>query len=490
MKSESVQTEEQGRGAFAYPSPSLFSLSQAAHWISARLIGADAAVAGVGSDSRRLRPGELFVALRGPHFDGHDYAPQAAGAAGLLVSRELATSLPQLLVADTRAALGALAAAWRATLPGRVVGVTGSNGKTTTKEMIAAVLGQVGSVAATRGNLNNAIGVPLTLLAARDQDFLVVEMGASHRGEIAGLSAIARPDVALITNAGRAHLEGFGSLEGVARAKGEILAGLGTDGTCVLNADDPWLPLWRDLAGRRRVLTFGCGGSGLLPRPRSNGYARLPAAPTVALEALDGPLRLDEVGFHSRLRLRTPRGPLVLELALAGPHNLMNALAAVAVAEALGLDPGAVQAGLSAVRPVIGRFQPLPGPAGARLIDDSYNANPDSVRAALAVLQGLPGRRWLVLGDLAELGMEAAALHRGLGHEARAAGLERLWAVGPLSAEAVAAFGAGGRHFPDREALADGLADALGPQDLVLVKGSRSAAMDQVVKALCARDRG
>jgi UDP-N-acetylmuramoyl-tripeptide--D-alanyl-D-alanine ligase len=470
----------------------LFSLSQVSRWISARHIGADAAVAGVGCDSRRLQPGELFVALRGPHFDGHDYAPQAAagGVVGLLVERELATPLPQLLVADTRIALGALAAAWRATLPGRVVGVTGSNGKTTTKEMIAAVLGQAGSIAATQGNLNNAIGLPLTLLATRDQDFLVVELGANHRGEIAELSAIARPDLALITNAGRAHLEGFGSLEGVARAKGEILEGLAADGICVLNAEDPWFPLWRELAAHRQIITFGWDESGSLPHSLGQASSRSEAAPTVALEALEVPLGLDDSGFHSRLRLRTPRGPLLLELALAGRHNLMNALAAVAVAEALEVSQDAIQTGLREVRPVAGRLRPLPARSGARLIDDSYNANPDSVRAALAVLQGLPGRRWLVLGDLAELGVESATLHRGLGQEARAAGLDRLWAVGPLSAEAVAAFGAGGRHFADREALASELAEVLGPQDLVLVKGSRSAAMDQVVKALCADDRG
>lgn len=476
---------------------SLFSLSQAARWSSARLIGSDTAVTGVSSDSRQLCPGDLFVALRGPHFDGHDHVFQAAarGAVGLLVERKLKSLLPQILVADTRLALGALASAWRATLPGQVIGVTGSNGKTTTKEMLAAVLSQVGSVTATRGNLNNAIGVPLTLLGAHDQDFLVVEMGANHPGEIAELSAIARPSLALITNAGRAHLEGFGSLEGVAQAKGEILTGLETDGICVLNADDPWLPLWCGLAGQRRVVTFGCEGNAMglstadtnQPKP---SVPHLKTTPTIALVALETPLQLNKNGFHNRLRLRTPRGPLVLELALAGAHNLMNALAAVAVAEALEVDQAAIQRGLNGIRPVSGRLQPLPAKSGARLIDDSYNANPDSVRAALAVLRGLSGRRWLVLGDLAELGREAAALHRGIGREARGVGLDHLWAVGPLSAEAVAAFGTGGRHFPDREALTGELMDILGPQDLVLVKGSRSAAMDQVVKALCTGDTG
>jgi UDP-N-acetylmuramoyl-tripeptide--D-alanyl-D-alanine ligase len=453
----------------------LLTLSQAARWLEAPLIGDDAPVTAVGSDSRTLAPGELFVALTGPRFDGHDHLAQAAaaGAAGALVARRIQSPLPQILVPDTLTALGRLASAWRAARPGRVVAVTGSNGKTTTKEMIAALLGGAGPVLATRGNLNNAIGVPLSLLRARDEPFLVVEMGASHPGEIAALSALAQPDVALITNAGRAHLEGFGSLEGVARAKGEILGGLGPQGVCVINADDPWAPLWRGLAGTRRVLGFGSAEGA-----------------EIRLEAVEEPLRLDTEGFHSRVRVRTPRGPLRLELALAGHHNLLNVLASLAAAEALGLDQSQLAAGLSRLRPVPGRLCPKTSSGRAWLIDDSYNANPDSVRAALAVLLGLPGRRWLVLGDLAELGPGGEALHREIGRESRAAGLDRLWATGPLSAAAVTAFGDGGRLFADRGALAAELAPALGPQDLVLVKGSRSAAMDQVVAALCATDKG
>jgi len=448
---------------------SMFTLSQAAQWLNARLIGADVNIRGVGTDTRTLQPGELFVALSGPRFDGHEFAAQAeaAGAAALLVSRELETHLPQLLVQDTRLALGALAAAWRDTLPGRLIAVTGSNGKTTTKEMIAAILAEAGSVAFTRGNLNNDIGLPLTLLGVRDQEFVVLEMGANHAGEIAYLSDIVRPEVALITNAGRAHLEGFGSLEGVARAKGEIIGGLGSQGTFLLNADDRWAPLWRELAAATGLLTFGCD----------------PAAEVRADKTQSVP-ELDADGFHYHYDIHTPRGPLELDLALAGEHNLLNALAAVAVAEVLGIDHQAIRKGLAGLRPVPGRMRPLSGHAGSTLIDDSYNANPESVGAALALLGRLPGRRWLVLGDLGELGENEAALHGEIGVLAKEAGLNHLWAVGPLSREAVTGFGAGGRHFSDRESLVAELRDQLGAEDVVLVKGSRSAAMDLVVDAL------
>ncbi len=448
---------------------SMFPLSRAAGWLDARQIGADVVIENVGSDTRSLRPGQLFVALTGPRFDGHDFAAEAEarGAAALLVSRELETRLPQLLVPDTRLALGRLAAAWRTTLPGRVVAVTGSNGKTTTKEMIAAILAEDGSVAATRGNLNNDIGLPLTLLAAREQDYLVLEMGANHPGEIAGLSAIARPDLVLITNAGRAHLEGFGSLEGVARAKGEVIGGLSPNGTFVLNADDPHAPLWQELAAGRELLSFGRA-----------------AAADVRLDAVQQPLGLNGNGFRSRYLIHTPRGPLDLQLSLAGEHNMLNALAAVAVAETLGVAHASIHSALAALQPVAGRMQPRPGHAGSVLIDDSYNANPESVGAALAVLAGLRGRRWLVLGDLGELGTDAPALHGEIGRRAKRAGLERLWTVGPLSQEAAAGFGTGGRHFSDRATLVADLHGALGKDDVVLVKGSRSAAMELVVEAL------
>jgi len=448
---------------------SQFTLSQAAKWLHARHIGADVDVESVGADTRKLSPGQLFVALQGPNFDGHAFAEQARelGAAALLVQRELDCDLPQLLVDDTRIALGRLAAAWRSTLPGRVVAVTGSNGKTTCKEMIAAILGQAGSVAATRGNFNNDIGLPLTLLACRDEDFLVLEMGANHLGEIGYLCAIARPDLSLISNAGRAHLEGFGSLEGVARAKGEIISGTARNGAFMLNADDRFAPLWRDLAEKRRLVSFGM---------------EQPADVSVLPESLQ--LGLDAEGFRSSCRLKTPRGGMDIELRLAGRHNLMNALAAVAVAETLGIESSAIRAGLAGLQPVSGRLRPRSGVGGSRVIDDSYNANPDSLGAALDLLGQMPGRRWLVLGDMGELGPEAERFHREIGERARRAGIEHLWASGVLSEAAVNAFGDGGRHFADQEALSKTLRDELGSDDLVLVKGSRSAAMDRVCSAI------
>lgn len=447
------------------------TLTQVANWVGGRLISTtDSAISSISTDTRTIAPGALFIALQGPNFDGHDYVAQAkaAQAVGIMVEHKLATSLPQIIVPDTLFALQNLAHQWRNKLAARVVAVTGSNGKTTTKELIAKILAQVGSTAATKGNLNNAIGVPLTLLSAREEFFLVVEMGANHPGEIAILSGIAAPDVAVITNAGRAHLEGFGSIAGVANAKGEILSAVDADGTCVLNADDQWLPLWRELAGTRHIITFG----------------RNPTA-DVALEKIEVPLQLTNTGFYSRVRLRTPRGSLVLELALAGNHNFINALAAVAVAEALNISHDAVRVGLATVRPVTGRLCPQITKNGARLIDDSYNANPDSVRAALEVLSTLPAqRRWLALGDLGELGPEAVNLHKNIGEEAREAGLDYLWATGIMCYGAVTAFGPNGRHFTDKSALIVELENNLQAGDLILIKGSHSAAMDQVVSAL------
>ena len=449
----------------------MFRLDEAADWIGARLDGPDVPIYGVGTDSRRGRPGELFVALRGERFDGHQYLAQAeaAGAVAALVSHPIARTLPQLIVEDTRAGLGRLAAAWRRRFPGRVVALTGSNGKTTCKEMIAAILGHNGRVLATRGNLNNDVGMPLTLLQASNEDYLVLEMGANHAGEIAYLSAIANPDVALITNAGRAHLEGFGGPEGVARAKGEIVGGLTDQGALVIPADSPWSALWQGLAGDREVVTFGW----------------TPAA-AVRCDPDSVTSTWDDAGFRTRFLARTPWGELPLELALAGRHNVRNALAALAVAGTLGVGLDAIAAGMREVGPVAGRLQPRIGRSGLRLIDDTYNANPDSVQAAIDVLAGIAGRRWLVLGDLAELGAEAAELHGAVGRMAREAGLEHLYSVGPLSRAAAQAFGPGGRSFEDRQALVATLQAEIAPGDLVLVKGSRGAAMETVVQSLTA----
>ncbi len=454
--------------------PLPWTLGHAAALVGGRIRGSDLVFRGVGIDSRHDLSGRLFVALRGDRFDGHDFAAAAMdrGAVALMVERPLDLALPQWLVADTRLALGRLAAAHRDAFAGRVVALTGSNGKTTTKEMIAAILGQVGQVRATRGNLNNDIGLPLTLLEAGDEDFLVLEMGANHPGEIAYLTDIARPEVAAITNAGRAHLEGFGSLEGVARAKGEIVQGLREDGTFIFPVDSPWAGLWQELAGSKTCLT--CGPPGL-------------AAVGTDLTAVK--IHWDDAGFRTRFQVWAPGQKLDLELGLAGSHNIRNALVAVAVALALDLAPAvileAIAAGLSAMKPLPGRLFPRTGTGGLRLIDDSYNANPDSVLAAIAVLQDLPGRHVLVLGDLGELGPGATDLHRHLGIAAREAGLDALYTVGTLSAEAAAGFGNRARHFADQAQLIKALRQDLAASDRVLVKGSRRSAMERVADALC-----
>ncbi len=448
-----------------------FTLSELARRLPAVLHGADAEVGGVSSDSRDLKPGDLFVALHGPRFDGHDFLEQAAraGAAGALVDRRTSEALPCLGVEDTRLGLGRLGSLWRQAADARVVAVTGSNGKTTVKEMLAAILARVGDTLATRGNLNNDIGLPLTLCRLQEERFAVVELGANHPGEIGYLSRIARPQVAVINNAGRAHLEGFGTLEGVARAKGEIVEGLAADGVLVFNADDPHAPVWREMAGERRQVTFG------VAQPAEV------SSPAGSLELTWG-----EEGFRSRFEVRIGgEEAFTVTLALTGAHNRMNALAAIAAAHALGVPRQAMVEGLASLEPVAGRLAPRQGSGGVRVVDDSYNANPDSVRMAVAVLGSAPGRKLLVLGDLGELGAEAEALHRELGHHIRAQGVDLLFTCGALSRATAESFGVGARHFHSREALVEHLLSLLQPGDTVLVKGSRAAAMEQVVEALC-----
>ncbi len=448
---------------------SVLQLSELAAMLHGRLSGSDRRFDGVSTDSRTLRAGELFVALRGPHFDGHDYlaAAHERGAAGALVERPAAVELTTVEVEDTLRALGELAMQWRLRCPARVVAITGSNGKTTLKEMTAAILGVRGAVLATRGNLNNAIGVPLTLCRLRDEPFAVIEMGANHTGEIDYLSRLARPDVAVLNNAGRAHLEGFGSLEAVAHAKAEIVNGLDPDGTFVFNADDRFAGLWRELGSGFRQWTFG------VVQPAD-----------VSSPAGDYQVVWQDDRFEARFPVLCAQGEVELRLGLAGEHNRMNALAAIAASLAAGADLADAQRGLARLKPVPGRLCPLAGVNGSRLIDDSYNANPDSVIAALRVLAAAPGRRTLVLGDLAELGDAATELHRQLGGYAAAAGIDRLVTFGTLSRHAGEGFGGEHRHYTDRAVLVDELLEGLSAEDSVLVKGSRSARMDEVVELL------
>ena len=458
-------------------------LSEAARVLKAEHLGRDAEFAGVSTDSRALQRDNLFVALHGPHFDGHAFLDQAMqrGAAAALVDRAVETALPNVRVQDTRSGLGELAAAWRArhTLP--LVAVTGSNGKTTVKEMIATILGQHGPLLVTQGNLNNDIGVPLTLLRLEAAHrYAVIEMGANHSGEIAYLTRIARPTVALITNAGPAHLEGFGSIEGVARAKGEIYQGLGADGVAVVNNDDAYAPLWRELASAHRVMTFGLVAPGR-PVPATLGRPCPSQAPA------DVRAEWQPAGSGSVLRLSTPVGTTAVKLPLPGRHNVMNALAAAAAALAAGAALSNIKKGLEAMQPVHGRLERTPGIKGAELIDDTYNANPASLQAALEVLEMCATRKWLVLGDMGELGADAAALHAQVGARARVAGVEALYATGALSRHAVRSFGAGSEHFANHATLIAALTGRLGLDNggvTILIKGSRSAHMEDVVAAL------
>ena len=432
-----------------------------------RLEGTDRAFAGVSSDSRTLSPGDLFVALRGPRFNGNEFvtAAVAAGAAGALVDAPQPVALAQVIVPDTQAALSRAGHAWREVLDIPVVGVAGSNGKTTAKEMTAAILSQAGSCLATRGNLNNHIGVPLTLLRLEPgHRFAVIEMGANRAGEVAELIEVARPTVGLITNAGAEHLEGFGSLEGVARAEGETVAGLAARATAVLNADDDFVGLWRGMT-RARVVTFGIENA-------------------ADFRASELRTTLGAQGFLTRFHLSSPFGSADIELHVGGRHNVANALGAAAAAAAAGARLEHIVAGLGAVRPVPGRLQLKQAACGAWIIDDSYNANPSSVEAGIEVLASVEGRRWLVLGDMAELGEFAADAHSQIGLFAREHGIERLLATGALAALAVERFGTGGQWFPDTEALTRELRQALTADVRLLVKGSRVNRLERVVGAL------
>ncbi|CAL1240195.1 UDP-N-acetylmuramoyl-tripeptide--D-alanyl-D-alanine ligase [Candidatus Methylocalor cossyra] len=451
----------------------MMRLSELEHLLGGERRGEDRAFAAVSIDTRTLQPGDLFLALRGARFDGNDFVPAAAqgGACAAVVERFAESPLPQLRVADGRRALGQLGATWRARWPGRVVGVTGSNGKTTVKEMIAAVLGVSAPVLKTGGNLNNDIGVPLTLLRLRlEHRHAVIEMGANHAGEIAYLGGLARPDVAVITNAGPAHLEGFGSLEGVARAKGELLESLSTAGVAVLNADDRFFPAWCERAAGRTVLGFGW-----------SDRAQVRALPESVV------MGLSATGFRTSFELLHGGRRRPLSLALAGRHNVVNALAATAAALALGCELDQIATGLARITPVPGRLAPVQGQRGALLIDDTYNANPSSFEVALEVLRSLSGKSWVVLGAFAELGAASAELHAAIGRRAKAAGVERLFAIGPEADRAVAAFGDGGVYCQSREELTERVARALSPETVVLIKGSRSQRLEQVVEALRAQ---
>ncbi len=445
------------------------TLASAAAAVQGTLHGADRDFAGVSTDSRTLAAGQLFVALSGPNFDGTDFvrAAEQKGAAGAVVTSLAAADIAQITVDDTRRALGSLGAAWRDGKSATIVGITGSNGKTTLKELTAACLTAAAPTLATEGNLNNDIGMPLMMLRIADAHrYVVLEMGANHIGEIAYLTGLAHPDVVAITNAGPAHLEGFGSIEGVARGKGEILQGAVRPSVAVLNADDDYFGYWSTLVEDIDVLSFG-----------------LSASADVRAEEI-----VSEAGGTS-FRLRLPAAEVAVSLPLAGTHNVQNACAAATIATALGIAADTIKAALESVSPVAGRLQPLPGQAGATLYDDSYNANPRSVVAAAEFLASLPGESRLVLGDMFELGDDAASLHFDVGAAIRAAGVDRLLTLGALGSSAAEGFGKGAAAFDAVDDLIDAAARGLSPNVNVLVKGSRGMRMERVVAALKARER-
>ena len=423
---------------------------------------------GVSTDSRRDCTGALFFALRGPNFDGHDHVEAAAraGAVAAVTEFPAADGLPRLVVTDTRRSLGQLAAAWRGRFDVPFVAVTGSNGKTTVKEMIASILRRRHPTLSTAGNLNTDIGLAGTLFGLGPEHRRgAVEIGANHPGEIAELARLCAPRVGVVTQCAPAHLEGFGDVAGVARAKGELFESLPPDGVGVVNADDAFAEFWTNQLGRRGILRFG-----------------LESPADVNAEFTAGDL-------GSRITIATPQGEAVVELALPGRHNVMNALAATAAGLAMGEPLAVIREGLEAMRPVPGRLCMRALDRGSVILDDTYNANPGSLRAALDVLAGRGGECWLALGDMAELGVDERDLHAQAGRLARERGVARLYGLGPLAAEAVRAFGPGGRHHPSHDALVAELRADLRARSpiTVLVKGSRSMGMESVVQALGGR---
>ena len=440
------------------------TLSFAAEAMSGELHGADGSFSGISTDSRSIHAGELFFALSGPNFDGGKFVSDAKskGAAGAVVATRVGDELSQIEVDDTRLALGRLSAAWRDQQSLTVVGITGSNGKTTVKELVAACLSRVDATLATEGNLNNDIGMPLMMSRIdASHRYAVLEMGANHAGEIAYLAALAKPDVVCLNNAAAAHLEGFGSIEGVAHAKAEILQGEPRPKAAVLNVDDEYYDYWQTLVEDIDVISFGLGE--------------------------DADIRADQIetgGGQTHFTMHLLDTTIEVTLPLAGEHNVRNACAAAAIVSALDIPAAKIKEGLEAVNPVSGRLTPLEGLRGATLYDDSYNANPLSVVAAAEFLASLPGESWMVLGDMFELGDDAERMHADVGSSIREAGIDRLYTHGELSRRAAEEFGEQGEWFDSFDALVDAVSSELGAGVNVLVKGSRGMRMERLVAAL------
>ncbi len=441
----------------------MMSLQQVTEVLDGEMHGDNVSFSSISTDSRQLKPGDLYIALQGERFDGHDFLQQAldAGAVAAIVQADVTVSLPYIKVDNTRHALARLAAARRQEFTRPLVAITGSNGKTTVKEMIATILRKQGDVLMTQGNFNNDIGLPLTLLGLRQQDYAVIEMGANHRGEIAYLTDIAKPDIALITNAGPAHLEGFGSIQGVAEAKAEIYQGLSEDGVAVINRDDDYSDYWHNLCEKYRIVDFS------LHDKAATVYGEWKPAEQ------GGVLKV----WHNDNVFR-------VVLKVYGRHNAMNAMAAIAVAVTLQVPVEKICEALQQFESVEGRLKLHHVSPTLVVIDDTYNANPASLSAGIDVLKQLPGEHWLILGDMGELGSDATRLHFDAGIKARRAGISRLLAVGEASQHAVDAFGEGAQLFENKDELMTFIKlhqmAALG----VLVKGSRFMHMEEIVKHL------
>ncbi|MCK9621940.1 MAG: UDP-N-acetylmuramoyl-tripeptide--D-alanyl-D-alanine ligase [Methylobacter sp.] len=460
-------------------------LSEIAACVHGKLVGEDVAISSVSIDTRAIKPGQLYVAIKGHNFDGNEFVAEAAqaGAVGAIVHQGIATTakdggsvaisrelmrptIPHIVVDDTRLALAELAGVWRKKATVSVVGITGSNGKTTVKEMVAAVLSVNGKTLFTQGNLNNEIGVPLTLLRLNEQHrYAVIEMGANHPGEIEYSSQYAQADVAIITNVGAAHIEGFGSVDGVAKAKGEIIQTLKQDGVAVLNRDDVYFDYWKSTAGTRKVISFGMDG-------RADVTAH-----SIKAEIVDH-------AFATTFELVAPEGALAVQLKLAGRHNVVNALAAASACLALGIDLQQIKQGLESVKPVTGRLQSLVSRLGNIVIDDTYNANSASLIAGLDVLANCEGRHWLVLGAFGELGAESPKIHEQMGGVIKSSGVVRLLAVGSDTRNTVKAFGEGATFFDTQNDLIEVLRQELKGDEAILIKGSRAQRMENVVAAL------
>lgn len=446
----------------------MMQLSAVADQIRGKLIGDDTSFNSVAINTRSMDAGDLYVAIKGLNFDGNDFVEEAEknGASGAIVERQVDAKLPQVLVENTKIALGKLAQLNRRRSKAVIIGITGSQGKTTVKEMVGLILALAGDTLVTKGNLNNDIGVPLTLLElVNTHRYGVIEMGANHAGEIGYSVELVEPNIAIITNAAQVHIEGFESLKGVAEAKGEIIDGVQTDGTVILNADDQFFESWKQRAGRKRIVSFS------LQNPDHEYFAT-------------------DITTHDmagvKFELRAKGEIIAITLPLLGKHNVNNAVAAAAVAMEVGAGIDQVAKGLGSMRPVIGRLFPLKGLNQGGLIDDSYNASPSSFRAAIDVLAEFDGYRILVMGDMSELGDETRTAHEELGKYANKAGIDQLWGIGEYTQYSAGSFGSGAVYFNSKSMLIEKCKKAMSPDTMVLIKGSRSARMNEVVDALTA----